>query len=69
MGSTPCWSRSIERRRRARRLHITEAGLELLAEAVPIWRGTHDAVDAALAKQSDESRRLRADLMTIAGLD
>lgn len=31
-----------------RRLWLTAAGLELLAQAVPVWRATHDAVDELL---------------------
>jgi DNA-binding MarR family transcriptional regulator len=35
--------------RRGRRLSLTEAGRELLADAVPIWRREHAKVDALLA--------------------
>lgn len=35
--------------RRSRRLALTDAGRDLLAAAVPVWRATHDAVDAELA--------------------
>lgn len=35
--------------RRARRMALTPAGLNLLAAAVPIWKATHDAVDRQLA--------------------
>lgn len=31
--------------KRSRRLHLTQAGEELLIAAVPIWRETHDEVD------------------------
>ncbi len=34
---------------RARRLLLTEAGRDLLAQAVPVWRATHDAVDREMA--------------------
>ena len=35
--------------RRSRRLGLSEAGRDLLVEAVPIWRRTHDEMDAELA--------------------
>jgi DNA-binding MarR family transcriptional regulator len=34
--------------RRNRRLSLTQAGRDLLAEAVPIWQRTHAAVEAGL---------------------
>jgi DNA-binding MarR family transcriptional regulator len=34
---------------RTRRLLLTEAGRALLVQAVPIWRATHDELDAVLA--------------------
>lgn len=34
---------------RARRLSLTEAGREALRAALPVWRSTHDLVDARLA--------------------
>lgn len=34
--------------RRSRRLVLTEKGRDLLVRAVPIWRATHDEVDARL---------------------
>jgi len=45
--------------RRSRRLVLTAAGRELLADAVPTWRREHDAIDMLLAAEPD---RLRADL-------
>lgn len=33
---------------RGRRLSLTEAGLEALAHAVPVWIRLHDAIDTAL---------------------
>ena len=48
---------------RAKRLTLTNAGLALLAEAVPVWRATHDQVDADLA--SDEPQRLRDELLAL----
>jgi len=35
--------------RRSRRIALTEAGRDLLIEALPIWRATHDRIDALLA--------------------
>ena len=35
-----------ENDRRARRISLTDAGCDLLVEAVPIWRATHDEIDA-----------------------
>ena len=49
--------------KRTRRLRITEAGRDTLGRALPIWRATHDAVDAMLAAGAPD--RLRADLMAI----
>jgi DNA-binding MarR family transcriptional regulator len=39
--------------RRSRGLRLTGAGRALLAEAVPIWRAEHDALDAMLADGGD----------------
>lgn len=49
--------------RRTRRLHLTETGRDLLADAVPVWRRTHDAVDGLLADGGPD--RLRGDLMAL----
>jgi len=49
--------------RRQRRLSLTEAGLDLLAQAVPIWRRTHDRVDRLLAAEEPEA--LRASLLKL----
>ncbi|OAP37795.1 MarR family transcriptional regulator [Sinorhizobium glycinis] len=46
--------------RRLRRLRLTEAGERLLAEAVPVWKRTHEAVDAQLGDTGPD--RLRTDL-------
>ncbi|MEZ5839781.1 MAG: MarR family transcriptional regulator [Hyphomicrobiales bacterium] len=46
--------------RRAKRLGLTDAGRALLAEAVPVWRATHDALDTLLPE--GEPERLRGDL-------
>lgn len=52
------------RDRRSRRLRLTEAGQDLLVRAVPIWRETHDAVDAELT--DTDGLALRRDLRTLA---
>lgn len=44
--------------RRARLLRLTPAGRTVLADAVPIWRAVHAAMEAALP----DADRLRADL-------
>jgi DNA-binding MarR family transcriptional regulator len=35
--------------RRNRRLRLTEKGHQVLARAIPIWRETHDAIEAGLS--------------------
>ena len=50
--------------KRGRRLALTAAGRKLLKQAVPIWRQTHDDIDAMLAGGDGDS--LRADLLTLA---
>ena len=47
--------------RRGRRLALTPAGRALLADALPIWRLTHAAIDQRLA----DPERLRADLRSL----
>ncbi len=49
--------------RRLRRLRLTVAGERLLAEAVPIWKRTHAAVDAHLGDAGSD--RLRTDLLAL----
>ncbi|WP_417455768.1 MarR family winged helix-turn-helix transcriptional regulator [Kordiimonas sp.] len=49
--------------RRSRRLKLTEAGRKLLAEAFPIWKQTHEEVDARLAPS--DAQHLRADLIRL----
>ena len=49
--------------RRSRLLAITPEGIALLAEAVPIWRSTHDAVDEHLGDAEPE--RLRQTLRAL----
>lgn len=50
--------------RRARRLVLTEAGRDALAQAVPIWRDVHDAVDTLVPDRDVEA--LKSDLMSLA---
>ena len=50
--------------RRNRRLSLTDEGLNLLTQAVPIWRKTHDEVDKVLARPSPEP--LKEDLVALA---
>lgn len=52
--------------RRSRRLRLTEAGLDLLVLALPIWRATHDAVDAQMTATNGAG--LRRDLRALAAL-
>ncbi|WP_206453006.1 MarR family winged helix-turn-helix transcriptional regulator [Aurantimonas marina] len=51
------------RDKRSRRLTLTEAGRDLLVEAVPIWRATHDDVDRLLGGRDEEA--LRGDLLAL----
>lgn len=49
---------------RSKRLALTEAGRDLLVQAMPVWTATHDAVDAELAGHDLE--RLKGDLRALA---
>lgn len=49
--------------RRGRRIEITDAGRDALAAALPVWRRTHDEVDAQVASRNLDG--LRADLMSL----
>lgn len=49
--------------RRARLLCLTDEGRRLLAAALPVWKRTHEEVDARLDDGS--SSRLRADLRAL----
>jgi DNA-binding MarR family transcriptional regulator len=49
--------------RRARRMHLTAAGREVLAAAVPIWETTHAGTERLLGGSSAD--RLRADLRAL----
>lgn len=42
--------------KRCRRVTLTDKGRDLLVEAVPVWRDTHDAVDAVLETDSEDLR-------------
>jgi DNA-binding MarR family transcriptional regulator len=49
--------------RRNRLLHLTEAGREVLVDAVPIWLAMHGAVEAELGARGGE--RLRHSLAAL----
>jgi len=49
--------------KRSRRLSLTAAGRRLLAEAVPLWKREHAAIERLLKSGAD---RLRADLAMLA---
>ncbi|WP_028796178.1 MarR family winged helix-turn-helix transcriptional regulator [Thalassobaculum salexigens] len=49
--------------RRGRRIEITDAGRDALVAAVPVWRRTHDEVDALVASRNLDG--LRADLLSL----
>ena len=49
--------------KRSRRLSLTEAGLDLLQQAVPVWRATHDEVDKLL--RGGRAGALRRDLLAL----
>ena len=49
--------------KRGRRIEITDAGRDALAAAVPVWRRTHDEVDALVASRDLDG--LRADLLSL----
>lgn len=46
-----------EKDRRSRRLVLTEAGRDVLKEAVPVWRKTHDDLDRMLTQITPETLR------------
>ena len=43
--------------RRARRVQITPEGVTLLHQAIPVWRATHAALDAALSDGTADALR------------
>jgi DNA-binding MarR family transcriptional regulator len=47
--------------RRSRRMSITPAGRALLAQALPLWRRTHGAIERQVASAD----RLRVDLRAL----
>lgn len=49
--------------RRLKRVRLTAEGGRLLAEALPIWKATHEALDERLGEGGAE--RLRADLLAL----
>lgn len=55
--------RPDEEDKRSRRIELTNAGRDLLVDAVPIWRETHDEIDGRLP-QSDPDV-LRGDLVAL----
>jgi DNA-binding MarR family transcriptional regulator len=52
-----------EKDRRSRRLKLTDAGRDVLAAALPVWRSTHDELDRLLSNDAPE--RLRQDLIRL----
>ena len=50
--------------KRSRRLVLTDAGRAKLAEALPLWRSTHVAVERNLGRASPD--RLRRSLRALA---
>ncbi|QBF29834.1 MarR family winged helix-turn-helix transcriptional regulator [Thalassococcus sp. S3] len=52
-----------EKDRRSKRLRLTEAGRDVLVEALPVWRDTHDRLDEEL--KSPDPLQLRADLRAL----
>ena len=56
--------RADEKDRRNRRLSLTDAGREVLARAMPIWRDTHAEVDRLVT--ASEPQGFRADLKALA---
>ncbi|WP_324762346.1 MarR family transcriptional regulator [Sinorhizobium meliloti] len=49
--------------RRLKRMRLTAEGGRLLAEALPIWKATHEALDEGLGEGG--AQRLRADLLAL----
>lgn len=46
--------------KRGRLLNLTDPGRDLLVQAVPVWRETHDEIDQVLGR--DDNEQLRSDL-------
>ncbi|WP_313618330.1 MarR family transcriptional regulator [Agrobacterium sp.] len=51
------------RDKRGKRLHLTEAGMQLLALAFPIWERVHEEIEQGI--NSGDPSRLRQDLLDI----
>lgn len=51
------------RDKRGKRLHLTEAGMQLLALAFPIWERVHEEIEQGIS--SGDPSRLRQDLLDI----
>ena len=49
--------------RRSRRLQLTDAGHELLGQALPVWRDVHDSLEAGMGELSADA--LRAGLASL----
>lgn len=49
--------------RRGRRIEITDAGRDALVAALPVWRETHDEIDALVTSRNLDG--LRADLLAL----
>ena len=49
--------------KRSRRVRVTDAGRDLLAAALPVWRRTHDEIDRLLPESTPD--RLRSDLVAL----
>ena len=49
--------------RRGRRIEITDAGRDALVAALPVWRETHDEIDALVTSGNLDG--LRADLLAL----
>ncbi|MCV3273361.1 MarR family winged helix-turn-helix transcriptional regulator [Roseobacter sinensis] len=49
--------------KRSRRITLTDDGRDLLVQAVPIWRKTHDDVDEMLGR--DDNEALKQDLKAL----
>lgn len=56
--------------RRSRRLHLTPAGEQVLAAALPVWQETHRSIDDLLDAGGDGApNRLRQGLLALSGLE
>ncbi|XWN33620.1 MAG: MarR family transcriptional regulator [Devosia sp.] len=53
----------VDEDKRSRRLALTDAGRDILVEAVPIWRVAHDDIDRLLGGGDDDA--LKKDLLAL----